>query len=270
MIPLYVSSPEPTLIVPSPWPLNGPIWIPRFGSSEKVPVLDSVPLSSTSWPWVNVPGAVPSWLSAEMARIPPVIDVAPEYVFPELERVRVPAPVLASPPVPPIALEIRVLPAPAMVVRYPALVMVPPRVRVPDWLVKIRAEPSVVARFQVLLPVLVRSPLRVTALPPMANPPVVKVTAPSVASQLLVLVWRVDPLNTSVSPLAGVAPFQLPAVLQLVSPPPPFQVMVAAGPDRVPKALSSQNGRVCKVCRLNRIFIVLYVRFGGGCGAAAA
>jgi hypothetical protein len=92
---------------------------------------------------------------------------------------------------------------------------------------------------QVLLPELVKSPAKVSALPLMENPPLPNVTAPTEVRKLFVLLGRVAPLNTSASPFTGAAVTQLATVDQLSSPPPPFQVIVAAEP--IPTTLKATN-----------------------------
>ena len=128
--------------------------------------------------------------------------------------------------------EISVFPAPAMVRRLLPLVIEPPRVKVPELLVKVLAAPSVELIPQVLVPELVKSPFRVRALPEILKPPELKVTAPTLVrtppEMSLPFVKRVAPEKMRVSPLTGAVLPQFAAVDQLLSAPPPFQVMVAA------------------------------------------
>ena len=148
------------------------------------------------------------------------------------DSVRLPEPVFVSPPEPlPMMPEISVFPAPAMVRRLLPLMIEPPRVNVPELLVKVLAAPSVELIPQVLAPELVKSPFRVKALPVTLKPPELNVTAPMLVrtppEMSLAFVKRVAPEKMRVSPFTGAVPPQFAAVDQLLSAPLPFQVIVA-------------------------------------------
>ena len=148
--------------------------------------------------------------------------------------------------------EMRVFPAPAMVIRLLPLVIVPLRVKIPELLVKVLGPPKVELMAQVLLPELVKSPLSTNELPPIVKPPELKVTAPVLASRSLEFVSLAAPVKISASPFAGASPPQLVDVLQSTSAPLPFQVIVAAKPETAPTALSARNGIKPQAVRFER------------------
>ena len=133
------------------------------------------------------------------------------------------------------------LPAPATVTVGVRVVSIPPlkapeNARSPDKAVKRWSVPSAVSRPQMLgLPApaaLVTSPVRLTALPPIVQPPVVKVTSLRFRpARSFMLSWRVEPEKVTLSPLVGVTPpTQFWPVLQRSSGPAPDHTLVVAPP----------------------------------------
>ena len=226
-----------------------PIWVVVLLTPPTSKVAPVLTVTVLFWPRAEELATVP----IVERRVPALTVTLPANVL-SAESVASPAPFLIRPPTPEITPVAVRLPVPSNVRSYPALVIAPLTVRVPAVLTNDWAAFRVEATPQVLLPAWLSRPhWSVTAVPDRENPPLAKTTWPTAVNRLLAALCLIVPWNVSTSPLVGRVPFQLAAVLQLLSVPAPFHWLEpAVTREMVPVVAKAEESHISPTGGLGR------------------